>query len=556
MQLRKRNFEQDKTQAFTKKPIIDPMKTNPEDDIESLKTEYANNPQALSALDEYFNNSNTLNEKTVYSSYFFRKDIIENFTEKMLEQIPADKKDSFPLSSYKLYNADDILENITQRGTFKTRFTNESPQYQTLKNANMIKLITFLSTKVCSDIGDTYASDAVSRTLTPINKTNKFDIIVLSNKNIETIGLVHDSLYDSDKEEEEDDNDDDEEYLPKTSEPNVSMNDILVHRLSGVVGFIIVERGECKTYPYGYSINLICANKKAPQGSGSILMGLYLYTILCHPDKIPTNRINYPRGKGTFNISDNAEEDTFNTKFVSSEPLIPVQQYGILELANAYINPGGLCMYEKFGFQFTENMYGKQCFEDVYNLPMLIDFNAKPGYAELTKNQKQEKIISITSGTDRGFPKSAICSIRNSFVDSSGKEIKTNDQLLLGYLKSLKILIMHSMEYVVSDENFNKLFYTLKFINEPLKKSIIPNETTPEPSQPGNIDDYIHYLETPPNERTSSNIDRNKLLKLINVIPKSKKSGGTKKIKTKKINKTKKNKKRTRKHTTKQRRIK
>ena len=74
--------------------------------------------------------------------------------------------------------------------------------------------------------------------------------------------------------------------------------------VGGVVGFIIVELGECKAYPKAYSINLICTNNNAISGSGSILMGLYLYTILSHPNinNMNTKNITFPKGNATRNI--------------------------------------------------------------------------------------------------------------------------------------------------------------------------------------------------------------------------------------------------------------
>ena len=135
-------------------------------DIDDLRRQYANNPQALQALEEHFRGLQTASEtgvygsrteETTYSSYFFRKDIVDNFTKNVLSLIPPEKKESFPLSSYKLYNADDVLENIGQRGTFKTRFTEQTREYQQLRKKNMDKLIKYLSSKICEDIGPDYA---------------------------------------------------------------------------------------------------------------------------------------------------------------------------------------------------------------------------------------------------------------------------------------------------------------------------------------------------------------------------------------------------------------
>ena len=544
-------------------------RTKTDVDIDELRRQYANNPEALQALEEHFKGLKTASETGIlgsrreevkYSSYFFRKDILDNFTKSLMTQITPDKMRTFPLSSYKLYNSDDILENIGQRGTFKTRFTEQSRDYQSLRKKNMDKLIKYLSKNICEDIGGDYAKTAVERAISLTERENIFDIVVISSKNIEAVGLTSEMDEESDDEPMsggDDSDSEDEDYEPESDDETIdSIDEIIAYRLSGVVGFIIVELGECKTYPYGYSINLICTNSKAPAGSGSILMGLYLYTILCHPDKTDTKKIMFPSGKGATNIldkpieSEEAEDTTIDISFTTTEPLIPVQQFGILELASAYTNPGGLCMYEKFGFQYTESMYGKKCFEDFNNLPMLIDFNNKPGYAELSKEQKQQKVIEITAGSYKGtpFPKSKICNVRDFIVTPAGKTILTREQTLLGYLKTLKLLMDHDMSEVTGPNAnliIENLYYTIKFINEP--KSRTPYEDRPEPSNPGSVDAYINYLETPQANRTTT-MD---ISRLVSLIPAKKSKGGTKRKKVGKNKKTKKPKKTDRKKKTK-----
>ena len=553
------------------------IRTKSEVDIEDLRKQYANNPQALQALEDHFRDIKTSSEtgilgsrteEIIYSSFFFRKDILDNFTKNIMLQIPAEKKESHPLSSFKLYNADDILENIGQRGTFKTRFTEQSPEYQELRGHNMDKLINFLSSKICEDIGPSYAKTAVEKAISLKSKNIDFDIIVLSSKNIEAMGLTddeedeyHDTQQTQDSQQTQDTQDsqdtqssqesndsqssqesNESAYFPKSSgEDSTDINDILTYRLSGVVGFIIVELGECKMFPYGYSINLICTNKKAPAGSGSILMGLYLYTILSHPDNIDKNPPQIPNGKGVLNIVET--EEKFETTFNTNEPLTNVQHFGILELASAYANAGGLCMYEKFGFQYDESMYGPQCFEDFLNLPMIIDFKTKPGYMELTDEQKRQKVINISAGTDKGFPKSKICSVRDFDKTATGKLVETKNQTLLGYLKSLKILMDNDMSNVTGPYAqfiYKKLYYILKFINEPTSR--IPYESRPEPKNPGNIDTYINYLENPGAQK----LDLTPFLEFVTI---KKSRGGTKRKRnfknkqTKKIRKSKKTKK-------------
>ena len=93
-----------------------------------------------------------------------------------------------------------------------------------------------------------------------------------------------------------------------------------------------------------------------------------------------------------------------------------------------------------------------------------------------------------------------------------------------------------------ADKPIEDLYYTIKFINEP--KSRTPYEDRPEPANPGNVDAYINYLETPPASRTGT-MDLTRLLPLIPM----KKKGGTKRKhggknkRTKKVIKTKRTKK-------------
>lgn len=114
-------------------------------------------------------------------------------------------------------------------------------------------------------------------------------------------------------------------------------------KIKYVLGFIIVEKGECKDYPEEYCVNLICARAE-PQYKkfrgdpyelervkGSLLMGAYLYCLKKH-------------GK----------------------------QMGILELADGYNNVSGFISYTKMGFAVDKPLYNYNCFGDCANLPMSV----------------------------------------------------------------------------------------------------------------------------------------------------------------------------------------
>jgi hypothetical protein len=160
------------------------------------------------------------------------------------------------------------------------------------------------------------------------------------------------------------------------------------------IGFIVVEKGECKRRGYEnvWSVNLICAKETSrggKSGLGQILMGLYLYTI-SHNDSIQPKT-------------------------------------AILELANGYINAGGLASYMKLGFVVDESLYGRNCFEDYGNLPMAV------------RELHPTRIIAILNGEDAGYPKLPICNIRGDL------------QLYLGLCKNLYTFIeKNAEEYIDS----------------------------------------------------------------------------------------------------------
>lgn len=128
------------------------------------------------------------------------------------------------------------------------------------------------------------------------------------------------------------------------------------------IAILIVEKGECKKYPNMYTINLICSHL----GKGKYMMALYCY--ICK---------------------------------------IKGQQYGLLELANAYLNPGGLCLYQKFGFKYDPLLYTQgqdSCFSDFHNLPMRLDFS---------QHDNPETTINILMDFEKRFKKDNICSLRD-----------------------------------------------------------------------------------------------------------------------------------------------
>lgn len=355
--------------------------------------------------------------------------------------------------------------------------------YSRESQENMAQFIRILSKRICSDIKASYAKSAVERAIDLIKNEENFDILIASTRVIEDVSLP------------------------------------IERRLEGVVAFVIVELGECKKYPSAYSINLICTDlDTAISGTGSVLMGAFLYTILSHPNNATlTDPINFPTGNSFLKVTSKRLSDgrvIENCTFGTDEELIPVQQIAVLELASAYANPGGLCMYEKFGFTYDQTMFsddtkGIDCFPDRDNLPMLIDFNTKPGYAESSNEEKKELVVKITAGINKGFSKSKICSVRGE------------DQRLLGILKSIKLYIDNeagsSLDDFLVTSDQGVLIRQIKNMHEDPTLIRGSRRTSVPPTREGTIDEVINYLENP--TTPDDPIMRDKIDRIIKYLP-------------------------------------
>jgi hypothetical protein len=172
-------------------------------------------------------------------------------------------------------------------------------------------------------------------------------------------------------------------------------------------------------------------------------------------------------------------------------------------------------MYEKFGFKYDQSMFSNDnstppinCFDDRDNLPMLINFDTKPGYAELSLEEKKQKIIKITSGSDKGFDKSKICNVRG------------DSQKLLGYLKTIKLYLDNEEGSSANDYTrtspIGRLITQLKNMNsDPINKGVSKNNRAYSIAK--NLNDIIDYIENPPQ---SDNLDiKNKVDILLKTLP-------------------------------------
>jgi hypothetical protein len=188
------------------------------------------------------------------------------------------------------------------------------------------------------------------------------------------------------------------------------------HQYNRPLAFIVVELGECRRYPEVWTVNLICGTKDVP-GVGGIMMGLYLFTI-------------------------------FHNTSIHGD-----NKFGLLELANAYLNVGGLASYSKLGYIIDEGLYTtsnivrrktviNSCFGDRSNLPMRTPI--------LTKDHI-DRIIVILNNRDRGFTKPPICNIIGDRTRLDDQLFKGVLQLFLGLCKNL-ILLFKYKKYILEQE--------------------------------------------------------------------------------------------------------
>jgi len=121
-----------------------------------------------------------------------------------------------------------------------------------------------------------------------------------------------------------------------------------------ILGFIVVEKGECKMMPDIYCLRLICTKQEAINDfkiKGSVLLAAFLYCLKSDPVK---------------------------------------KQYALLELASGYRNLPGFFAYSKFGFEKEVGFFGPECFNEYGNLPMLLDL--RETYAD------KQSIIEVMVG--------------------------------------------------------------------------------------------------------------------------------------------------------------
>lgn len=229
----------------------------------------------------------------------------EVFINEHLDGYRNDEKIVKALEGRVLLNHDEFVKwysppKIKMSERIATKGINRQPsleKVETVSNA----ILELMAESVCEKkIGREYGINAVRRL-----KNSQFDILVLVESNYQSI---------------------------KAAEGRTKTKTAANKKLNSVLGFIIVEKGECKRLPNAYSVNLICVRSIKEKPKGAVLLGAYLYCI---------KKIG--------------------------------QRYGLLELAGGYKNAAGFFAYSKMGFIKNTTLFDAQCFTDIHNLPMSID---------------------------------------------------------------------------------------------------------------------------------------------------------------------------------------
>jgi hypothetical protein len=255
-------------------------------------------------------------------------------------------------------------------------------------------------------------------------------------------------------------------------------------KINHILGFIIVEKGECKKLPNTYSVKLICARynlkyklfskRKAVERErvrAALLMGGYLYCA----------KKLYSKKLGA--ILHAMPGSSLPESMIRAPPGLPIphvvdQTMGILELANGYLNINGFFSYSKMGFKKNFELFEGRCFKAYGNLPMSVNLNS----------MTYDRIIGLASGVEK---------ITDFGDDNDFMQLlpKTERQLNLQKEIARCYNLLYQMKYVLTKghsirgaeleiiEGVEKKYYDYYEKNEP--GVYIP---------PITYDDYLDYL--------------------------------------------------------------
>lgn len=462
-----------------------------------------------------------------YESYFFRKDIIHEYTKKLNQKYESVGKESPLKNDYEIYNLDDIILNILRRTGMKTRkFYEIMESLQWIKIINYVNLLfsLILSDKCSENVNKSYIIETINEQFNSILNSDKSnpnydnDLAIIIEKNPSyTSQFIPEFETESDEDIPENYEEDipdiyDEEFTSSKSEsyvyemPTEILKDKefkLKHKildeitnefreininfgtheeqlesiLNKSVAFINVVRSDCMIYKNDYVLSLICSKP----GFGSILLGLYLYSLLTHPiipldgsDAINDYNLKLT-GKANINYRFVKKPKSFkkkykyeykygvriySEKFKTNDDLIPTNGMAILEIANAYANYAGLCAYQKFGFEYDKELFSNdddnECMISSRNLPMSINFREESNincYSGLTIREKKDKVLNIVCGINENpCQKHRIC----SEINESMKK----------YISRLNNLIVYQDSIMSFDNSFNKRISLKKVIED------------------------------------------------------------------------------------------
>ena len=210
-----------------------------------------------------------------------------------------------------------------------------------------------------------------------------------------------------------------------------------------ILAFVVAQRRECIKYENAYCLNLICSKERT--NGGSILVGLYLYTILCHPIKTSA------KAREEIKFPTDMSKEFFGTEILHK---------GLLEVSGGFTNTGALCLYSKFGFVPNIFLSGSSsnCFHLDSNIAMEKIFEPNK-----TTEDKQN-IIDIVNKVNPGYTKPKIC----FFTDVRIRKV-------LGILYNIKALRERQLQkesyfVAVKKDTIDDLKRRLAMINDSITK--------------------------------------------------------------------------------------
>lgn len=296
------------------------------------------------------------------------------FTKVIIEEYSLRVKSQ--LDNKMIINIDDIFEYFKDLGSSTYRIAN-----------TLIKGI--LDEDICSDIEPKYIREVLTRAIEQPHNYRQYDIA----------------------------------FIIDTTQPR---------NISSIISLVIVQKGECLKFENAYALNLICSRKCF--SCGNILIGLYLYSILCHPQNIDTIRKSF-----------------LPLPLPLSSDILPyyghpVLHVGLLEISGGYKNISGLCLYTKFGFVINPKLSGQgaNCFGLDTNIAMIKRFKRDESIINddtlynishdlFDIDHEKEKIIEIVDKTKLGYKKHIICKFKDKNVQlklsSLYNKLKTEEKI-------------------------------------------------------------------------------------------------------------------------------